>query len=107
MKTFFVLLFLISSLPALAQLSYLKPDSIDLDKIPAPPLEGSIEDRDDLSTVLHWQQMRTEFDCTRATHESQGFADSFFGPPYGPLSQMEATRLIELQERLLTTETGQ
>jgi acid phosphatase (class A) len=101
MKISFLLLLLSFSVTVLGQqLSYLRPDSIDLERIPAPPLEGTQADREDLATVLHWQAMRTELECTRAHHESHGFADSFFGPPYGPLSQDEAARLIDFQERL-------
>lgn len=83
-----------------ADLYYLKPESIDLKLIPAPPVVDSKEDKDDLKVVLDLQKERTEADCKRASIESEGFATSFFGGAYGPLSDEEAKRLVEFQERL-------
>lgn len=82
------------------QLTYLTLDSIDLNLIPAPPVEGSPEDLADLNEVLRWQNVRTEADCSKAAFEAEGFATSFFGAPYGPLSTEEAEKLVALQEVL-------
>ncbi len=99
MKTFLFLLCLFNVAFA-ADLYYLKPDSIDLKLVPAPPVAESAADKEDLSVVLELQKKRTEAECKRATIESEGFATSFFGAAYGPLTDEEAKRLVEFQERL-------
>jgi acid phosphatase (class A) len=92
MKLFFVLLFLAGHSIA-GDLVYLKSDSIDV--------SGFIPVSDDqLKDVLNFQKSRTKEDCERASFEAKGFADSFFGPPYGPLSHAEAKRLVDFQETL-------
>ncbi|WP_408096704.1 phosphatase PAP2 family protein [Peredibacter sp. HCB2-198] len=101
MKQLILVLSLIWFLPVWAQdLTYLSPDSIDLNLIPAPPAVNSEEDLADLAEVLRWQTVRTEADCAKSAFESEGFATSFFGPPYGPLTQAEAQKLVALQEVL-------
>lgn len=73
-------------------LSYLQPGSIDVTVLrPEGP---------SLNVVLTYQNTRTKVECDRASVEARGFADSFFGPPYGPLSEAEADKLIEFQEKL-------
>jgi acid phosphatase (class A) len=99
MKYFLLLLFL--SLSSLAQdLVYLSPESVALSVVPAPPLAGSLEDEADLVNVLKLQAVRTDWHCARAAHEAEGFATSFFGEPYGPLTNQEAQRLVAFQEKL-------
>lgn len=99
MKLLLLALFVFNTAFA-ADLYYLKPDSIDLKLIPAPPVADSKEDKDDLKVIMDLQKTRTEADCKRATVESEGFATSFFGAAYGPLSDEEAKNLVEFQERL-------
>lgn len=74
------------------ELQYLTPESIDLSSFTPPTA--------DLVTVLKLQKERTKSDCERASVEAKGFADAFFGPPYGPLSQREAEALVAFQEKL-------
>lgn len=99
MKFLFLLLFSFSSF---AGSYYLSDESVDLSKIPLPPVEGSVEDLKDLEEVYLAQVARTESDCKRAAHEAEGFATSFYGPAYGPLTQEEASKLVEFQERLFS-----
>lgn len=99
MLKLFLLIFI--SFGALAgELYYLTPESIDLKEIPTPPVPGSQEDQVDLQMVLVRQSVRTTEDCKQAAFEAHGFATSFFGAPYGPLSTKEAEKLVEFQERL-------
>jgi acid phosphatase (class A) len=101
MKSLILLLLVLLSSTAYPQdLHYLTPESVDLSDIPAPPVMGSEADAVDLATVLKWQELRTEFECARAQHESHGYATSFFGVPYGPLTDEEAQSLVDFQERL-------
>ena len=102
MKQLILVLSFLFLVPVYAQdqLTYLTLDSINLDLIPAPPVEGSVEDLADLNEVLRWQNVRTQADCTKAAFEAEGFATSFFGAPYGPLTTEEAEKLVALQEVL-------
>jgi acid phosphatase (class A) len=101
MKACFLFLSLLIAVPALAgDLYYLKPESVNLVVVPAPPVTNSAQDKADLDKVIELQGKRTEAECTRATVEAEGFANSFFGGVYGPLSDLEAKRLVEFQERL-------
>lgn len=97
----FLVLSLVWLVPAFAQdLVYLKPDSINLNEIPAPPVVDSVEDIADLGTVFYYQTIRTESDCAKSAFEAEGFATSFFGAPYGPLTTEQASKLVALQETL-------
>lgn len=102
MKQLILILSFVFLLPAFAQdqLTYLTVESVDLSLVPAPPVEGSPEDLADLNEVLRWQNVRTETDCTKAAFEANGFATSFFGAPYGPLTTEEAEKLVAIQEVL-------
>lgn len=82
------------------ELYYLKMESVDLSQVPPPPVPHSKEDLDDLQAVIFAQTARTQAECLRAAFESEGFATSFFGGDYGPLTTNEAKKLIEFQERL-------
>lgn len=98
MRFIFFLFFCVS---AFAQAPYyLAADGIDLRNFPAPPRHDSPEDLAELAQVLAWQAQRTSQDCQRASVEAAGYATSFFAPPYGPLTDEEATALVEMQERL-------
>lgn len=83
-----------------SNLNYLEPDAIDLSSFPVPPTLNSIEDLFDLESVLSLQEHRTNADCLRSQIEDEGFATSFFGPPYGPLTTEQASNLINFQEKL-------
>lgn len=97
----YLFFFLLFSVNVFAQgLHYLKPDSVDVDMVPAPPSLNSQEDLKDLETVLLLQDERSAEECARATFEAEGFATNFFGDPYGPLTTAEAQRLVDFQERL-------
>lgn len=96
----FILLALFSFSTFAQSLHYLKPDSIDLSVVPIPPVENSAEDLADLEEVIRVQGIRTEADCKKAEHEAEGFATSFFGTPYGPLTDEDASKLVDFQERL-------
>ena len=99
MKIILFCLFVLNTAFA-TDLYYLGPDSIDLNLVSAPPSIDSVEDKKDLNTVLELQNTRTEAECRRATIESEGFATSFFGGVYGPLTDAEAKKLVDFQERL-------
>lgn len=87
--------------PAFAQdLTYLQHESVNLSEIPAPPVVDSEEDLADLAVVMHYQNTRTAADCAKAAFEAEGFATSFFGAPFGPLTTEEASKLVQLQEVL-------
>lgn len=97
---FLILLSLLSFSAFAQELYYLKADSVDLSKIPAPPVENSVEDLNDLEIVIMVQGARTEADCKKSAIESEGFATSFYGSAYGPLTDAEADKLVAFQERL-------
>lgn len=97
---YFLLLALFSYSTFAQSLHYLKHDSIDLSVVPVPPAENSSEDLADLEEVIRVQGIRTEADCKKAEHEAEGFATSFFGSAYGPLTDEEASKLVDFQERL-------
>lgn len=94
-----LIIFLLNISFAFAE-TYLSEKDIDLSDFPAPPANLSIEDTADLEAVIKWQEIRSANDCKRASVESEGFATSFFGPPYGPLSQEEAQKLVHIQEKI-------
>jgi len=99
MKLFFLLWLLV--LPVMAgELHYLTADAINADTFPAPPLANSKVDQSDLAAVLQWQETRTTLDCERAFAENEGTAQSFYAPPYGPMTQAQADQLAEFHERL-------
>lgn len=83
-----------------AGLYYLESESVDLSNIPVPPELNSLEDVSELEMVLYYQKIRSEEDCHRANYEDGGLSTSFFGEEYGPLTDAEALKLVELQERL-------
>lgn len=94
-------LFLLFSFSALAQdLRWLTTESVDLSRIPAPPVENSAEDLNDLEIVILVQGARTEADCKKSAIEAEGFATSFYGSAYGPLTDEEASKLVAFQENL-------
>lgn len=96
----FLLLVLLSFAAQAQNLYYLRHDSIDLSMVPLPPVENSAEDLADLEEVIRIQGIRTEADCKKAGIEAEGFATSFFGSSYGPLTEEEAAKLVDFQERL-------
>lgn len=96
-----LLLSLILSFNVFAQeLQYITPESVDLSDIPSPPQSHSEEDLLDLGEVLNWQMKRTLEQCAQSAHEAEGYANYFFGAPYGPLSNEAALKLVDFQEKL-------
>ena len=99
MKLLLALYFL--SLPVLAEeLYYLTPESVDLSAFAAPPAPDSPQDIADWQAVLAWQNTRSALDCERVMVENEGTSTAFYGPPYGPLTQAQSDKLLEMQERL-------
>jgi acid phosphatase (class A) len=66
----------------------------------SPPSPGSIADRADFDRILLLQNSRTTEDCKRAGIEVRVSLDSFFGPPYGPLSKEEVLKWNPLFEKV-------
>ncbi len=101
MKTFSLFLILLVSAPLWAlDLHYLTPESVQIDDFPPPPVSGSEEDLADLEAVREWQRVRSTLECARAEVEEGGYADDFYGPPYGPLSLEVAVKLRPFHQRL-------
>lgn len=98
MKYLFLLFFINVTLAS--DTYYLKAKDVDLSLVPPAPVSGSAEDIRDLEILLTFQNTRTKAECDRATFEEPGYAESFFGAPYGPLSQEAALRLHDFHERL-------
>lgn len=98
MKILFLFFFINVSFAA--NLHYLKPTDVDLSLIPAVPVSEGLEDLRDLEILLTFQRTRTQAECDRATFEAPGFAEAFFGAPYGPLTTEAALVLHDFHERL-------
>jgi acid phosphatase (class A) len=68
--------------------TFLSKDAIDpATVIPPPPAHASSEDQADLKEILDLQNSRTPKDCVRAATEVHVNLGSFYGKPYGPLTQ--------------------
>lgn len=94
-------LFIFVSSQALGQgLYYLQETQVDLSTISPPPVQGSSEELAEVAVLEFLQSTRTSADCERAQAEADGLATSFFGPPYGPLTSLEAQALVDFQERM-------
>ncbi len=94
-------LFIFVSSHALAQgLYYLEEAQVDLTTISTPPAPRSIEEMSEVAALEFLQTTRTEAECERAQAEADGLAISFYGPPYGPLTLLQAKALVDFQERL-------
>jgi len=100
MKTLAFLLFFLSLSASALDATYLNEGSVDLSRVPAPPEIGSSADLNDLEVLLAHQRTRTDMDCERASFEEPGYAESFFGGAYGPLSDSEAKELHDFHEVL-------
>jgi acid phosphatase (class A) len=68
--------------------------------IPPPPTPGSTTDRKDFDEILSMQRSRTPEECRRAGFEVKVSLDTFFGPPYGPLSAQEVHKWTPLFEKV-------
>jgi acid phosphatase (class A) len=95
-----ILFFLFIEVSFAGGLSYLQENSVDLSLVPPAPASGSAEDIRDLEILLTFQRTRTQAECDRATFEEPGYAESFFGAPYGPLSTESAFALHDFHEKL-------
>ena len=65
-----------------------------------PPKLNSPEDQKDYEVLKELQKTRTEEDCTRAKTEIKTTLGTFYGKPYGPLSEVEVAELTHLFEIL-------
>jgi acid phosphatase (class A) len=83
------------------KLFYLSPDSISVNQVlPSFPTTSSIEYNLDFSHLLKLQNERTMADCERAKDEAAGTLALWFGPKYGPLSDLEIQKRIPLFEKV-------
>ncbi len=78
----------------------------DFVQLPGPPATGSAEDQADYAQNLALQISRTPDDCARASTEVKITLASFFGAPYGPLSDQEVSRYNQLFENLYLEANG-
>ena len=60
-------------------------------RLPGAPVAGSVTDVSDYQQVLEFQNTRTPEDCARATSEVKISLASFYGAPYGPLTDAEVS----------------
>lgn len=68
--------------------------------LPAPPAQGSKEQKDDEQKLFKFQSARKEADCKRAESEIEATLNGFFGPPNGPLTTDHVTKLDEFFKTL-------
>ncbi|MDA8130659.1 MAG: phosphatase PAP2 family protein [Elusimicrobia bacterium] len=75
---------------------YLSLDGLDLRAVPAPPADGSYEDREDLRAVLDWQARRTGAQCAAARAEMSHDYETFFGKisPFGSPTPPEVKKFF-------------
>ena len=65
-----------------------------------PPKLGSPEDENDYETLSRLQRSRKDEDCVRARTEVRMSLGTFYGKPYGPLTEVEVAELTHLFEIL-------
>ena len=58
-----------------------------------PPEPGSIEEKEDVDTLLKFQSTRTNAECAQAASEEKVSLETFFGGDKGPLSKKEVSHL--------------
>jgi acid phosphatase (class A) len=87
---------LFSSSAALADLIFLRPDSVDIRRLPPPPRDGSAADYTDMNGVRYYQNRRSRAECARGSEEARVSAANFFGPRRGVLTQAELASVTEL-----------
>lgn len=78
----------------------------DFVQLPGAPATGSAEDQSDYAQNLSLQNSRTPDDCARAATEVKITLASFFGSPFGPLSDQEVSRYNQLFESLYLEANG-
>ena len=69
-------------------------------KLSKPPQSNSKEQIADEKTLLEIQTIRTNDQCTRATSEVMVSVKSFFGAPYGTLSDKDVQKLQTIFEQV-------
>ena len=70
--------------------------------IAPPPKAASAEDQKDMQALVAAQAHRSEQDCKRAESEVNVTLESFFGPPWGPLTTNEAQKWSPFFEKIRT-----
>ena len=80
---------------------YLSKTEISIPQVMTPPpVRGSAQDLQDIATILQLQNSRTAEDCQRAAVEANISLKSFFGAPYGPLSDQEVAKWESFFEKV-------
>ena len=105
---FFFFLFLQVIVYAESPYIYTNSDPVYLDKtkvqiekfLPAPPKDGDTTDKKDFATILQYQKSRTKEDCERAAAVVRVDFKTFFGPPYGPLSDEEISKIPDTYRQI-------
>jgi acid phosphatase (class A) len=74
-------------------------ESFKSDLSPAPSRHSDIE-KADYKTLKQWNKHRTAENCSRANSELKVSLQTFFGPPYGPLTDDQLTKLAKIYGNL-------
>jgi acid phosphatase (class A) len=68
------------------------PTFLGLLDLPGPPTKDSVEDQSDYQQILQLQNTRSDAECKRAASEENISVATFYGAPYGPLSDAEISK---------------